>query len=276
MQSKAGQPPHVVGGDRNKLWPPVDASLPTPLYHQVFLTLQEKIRRGDFGADGQLPSDQEIADRLEVSRITVKRALQELAARKMVVRGRGRGTVVAPNSGLPIVRGSFDGLTDSVLESGFGTKIDLLETTSVPASPSVAHRMEVSVGTPMHRSKWRRRIEGQPFSFFTSFVCESVAERFGVNQEETLPFALVLQSQGYDRLMSGQWISATAAETEVAAVLAVDVGYPVLRVERVMHDEQGDPIQYLIGFYRSDQFNWYIRSEGPFVGTVVKKMTEKD
>lgn len=50
---ETGQPPHVVGGDRNKLWPPVNACLPTLLYHQVFLTLQEKIQRGDFGADGQ-------------------------------------------------------------------------------------------------------------------------------------------------------------------------------------------------------------------------------
>lgn len=274
MQSKAGPAPAAAGDDRDKLWPRVDPTLPTPLYHQVFMTLLEKIRRGDFGASGALPSDQEIAERMDVSRITVKRALQELVTRKMVIRGRGRGTVVAENNTIPIVRGTFDGLTGSVVESGHETKIDLLEALTAPAPGAVARRLEVAADTPLYRSKWRRRVDGQPFSFFTSYVPQAVADQYGLGPHETTPFALLLQNQGHDRLISGQWVSAVAAEPEVATVLAVDIGFPVLRIERLLHDPQGDPVEYLMAYYRSDRFDWHIRSEGPFVGTVVDKLPD--
>src|SRR5687768_6670605 len=72
----------------------VDATSPTPLYHQIFVLLREKIYRGDYKIDSYLPSEQEIVVSFGVSRITAKRALDEIAAAGLAVREQGRGTRV--------------------------------------------------------------------------------------------------------------------------------------------------------------------------------------
>ena len=66
----------------------VDERLPTPLYHQIYLILRDKILSTDYEVDTVLPSEQETARRFGVSRITARRALDELAAAGLVVRER--------------------------------------------------------------------------------------------------------------------------------------------------------------------------------------------
>src|SRR5258708_28131697 len=80
----------------------MDASLPTPLYHQVYLVLRDKIVSGAYGADGLLPGEPALVQQFGVSRITVKRALNDLAAEGFVRRRRGLGTrVVSAGAGKP-------------------------------------------------------------------------------------------------------------------------------------------------------------------------------
>ena len=75
--------------------PLVDDQLRTPLYHQIYLVLRDKIVDGVFGANDIVPGEQEVVRQFGVSRITAKRALDELAASGLVVRERGRGTRVS-------------------------------------------------------------------------------------------------------------------------------------------------------------------------------------
>jgi GntR family transcriptional regulator len=198
----------------------------------------------------------------------VKRALQELAAQNLVRRGRGRGTVIATNE---VVTGSLDGLTESVRQSGFATKVDLLEANDVPAPPEVAAYLNLQEGAAVRRQKWRRRIEGRPFSYFSTYVAVGIAEQLGREEMEYKLFAELMQDAGRTHLITKQWISAAAANTEVATALALDIGHPVLKIDRLMHDENGDPIQLLIGYYCSDEFKWCIRSAGAFVGTLERQ-----
>ncbi|WP_392353879.1 GntR family transcriptional regulator [Brevundimonas sp. LF-1] len=90
----------------------LDDRLPIPLYHQVRLLLAERIRRGVFPPGSLLPGEHQIAELLGASRITIKRAMNELADAGLVTRHRGRGTVVAPQVELPVVTGSFSTLMD--------------------------------------------------------------------------------------------------------------------------------------------------------------------
>ena len=65
-----------------------------PRYHQIFLLLREAIRDGVYAADQQVPGEMELAAQYGVSRITTKRALNELERAGLVTRERGRGTRV--------------------------------------------------------------------------------------------------------------------------------------------------------------------------------------
>lgn len=72
----------------------VSITSPTPLYYQLCSTIKNYILDGTLRFGEKLPSEAELADSFNVSRITVKRALNELALENLVERARGRGTHV--------------------------------------------------------------------------------------------------------------------------------------------------------------------------------------
>ena len=75
----------------------IDMQGRVPLYHQIFLTLKNRIYSGMLGPGDPVPGEQELCGEFGVSRITAKRALNELADAGLVVRERGRGTRVVPH-----------------------------------------------------------------------------------------------------------------------------------------------------------------------------------
>ena len=117
---------------------PLDPSSPTPLYHQIYVLLRAKILDQRFGDGDLLPSEAELASSFAVSRITAKRALDEVAAAGLAVRRRGRGTIVTHAGEVPPVQASMDGLMENLLQMGLNTDVRLItfDYVSVPVELS--------------------------------------------------------------------------------------------------------------------------------------------
>ena len=117
--------------------------LKTPLYHQIYLILKGRITDGVYGPDARLPSEQDLTERFGVSRITAKRAMDELAAEGLVVRERARGTrvIYQPPSG-PIPS-SVEGLLENLIAMGLETTAQLLEFEYLSASGAIAQALEL-------------------------------------------------------------------------------------------------------------------------------------
>src|SRR5258708_2858375 len=86
----------------------------TPLYQQIFEVLRDKIYGGEYEIDSFLPSEQEIAEFFRVSRITAKRALDEMANAGLAVRLHGRGTRVCITPRRTRVHGDVSSLVHSL------------------------------------------------------------------------------------------------------------------------------------------------------------------
>jgi DNA-binding transcriptional regulator YhcF (GntR family) len=158
MDSDTSFPGGVLGLSADQL----DETLPTPLYHQIYLVLRERIRSGEIAAGETLPGEQELARALKVSRITVKRALNELAGDRLVSRHRGRGTIVAGGATIPMVRSSFDNLIDSLKIMGLETEVELLEARDIPAEPFIADHLAIKPGDPVQYAVRLRKLRGEP------------------------------------------------------------------------------------------------------------------
>jgi GntR family transcriptional regulator len=74
----------------------IDPASPTPLYMQVRSGLARLIKEGRFGADVALPSERLLAEMLGISRITTRKAIDELASDGLIVRRHGSGNYIAP------------------------------------------------------------------------------------------------------------------------------------------------------------------------------------
>lgn len=237
----------------------LDASLPIPLYHQIYLGLKKRIQDGEFAPDTTLPGEKELCQVLGVSRITVKRALGELAAEGYVSRHRGRGTVVRYRVPSPVVRASFDGLIENLTLMGVKTGIEVLSVEEVPADGPVAEALEVGPGTVVQHALRRRLIEDAPFSFLRTYIPLDIAAAFDADRMATTPVLTLLAEAGATPDRARQVITAVAADAGAAGALGLSVGAPVLRVTRTIKQADGRPIQHIVATYRPDRYEYEMK-----------------
>jgi GntR family transcriptional regulator len=240
----------------------VDGNLPTPLYHQIYLLLRDTIRRGDVAAGDVLPGELDLAERFNVSRITVKRALNELATDALVTRHRGRGTIVTPSTQLSVIRGSFETLIDSLKLMGDETQVQLLDVTELIPPDDVAELLEISPKEKVQRAVRLRTIEGGPFSHLVSYVPIKIARSYSKAELASTPLLTLLERAGAKIDEADQWITAVAADPTIAHALGVVTASPLLKIERVMRDTDGMPVELIHGHYRPDRFVYHIQQRG--------------
>ncbi|MFN3313701.1 MAG: GntR family transcriptional regulator [Hyphomonas sp.] len=237
----------------------IDEDASTPLYQQIYDLLRAKIISGELGLNMRLPAEQELTEMLGVSRITVKRALNELAMVGFVRRQRGIGTVVTYDAAAPTVKGSFENLIDGLTRMGVETEVQLLDCTMTTASPAICETLEMPKGSAVQRIVRLRRLAGEPFSYLVTYIPADVAEGYPEDELASQSLIKLLEKAGHAPVEAEQTIMAEAAEPAVAANLGVAPGSPLLRIHRIMRDRSGRPVQDITAHYRSDRFQYHMR-----------------
>jgi GntR family transcriptional regulator len=237
--------------------------LPLPKYHQVYLVLREQLDEGRF-AQG-LPAEMQLVKEFGVARVTVRKALERLAAEGLIERVPGRGTVpVAPRRAQaspgaatrsPPARAQLTGLLENIVSMGLRTKVRVVDCEVLPAPEAVAPRLGLSPGAPVHKAVRVRSTAAGPLSHITTFVPAELARGLGRRALQAKPILVLLEESGVRIGHATQSITARLADVPVARELGVDVGSPLLAVSRLIHDESGRPVQWLNGLYRPDRYH---------------------
>jgi GntR family transcriptional regulator len=209
-----------------------DASDEAPLYRRTYLLLRQRILAGHWAKGAMFPTEQELCEDLSISRVTVRRALELLAEDKLLRRFQGRGTIVVPSVTPQPVHASISGQIDNAVQLGRATTVRLLAYGTGLPPPATAAAFGVAAGTVLHRSVRVRARGKRPISHITSWLLPDVAAR--IKKADLMTSRPILAMlQGFMRLQGAdQVISATLADAEVAALLRVPVGSPLLEVTR--------------------------------------------
>ncbi|WP_321501306.1 GntR family transcriptional regulator [Breoghania sp.] len=227
-----------------------------PLYHQIFLILRNRIYGGEIASGNLVPGEQDLAVEFNVSRITAKRALNELAEAGLVVRERGRGTRVIHRPPAPAVASSIEGWLENVTLMGTATQARVLEFGHVPANEDVAHALEIAAGADVQHAVRVRWLDGEPMSHLTTYVPGDIGQHFGREDLDEQPLLRLLEGAGIEVASARQQVSAVVADTAVANALSIQVGSPLLEVLRVVRDVSGRPVEYLRVLYRPDVYRF--------------------
>lgn len=257
FETLQSRPSEGAGGDGRGGRFPVDGRLPTPLYHQIYVILRDKILNGTYRTGARIPSEQDLTGAYGVSRITVKRAVDELAAEGLVVRHRGRGTIVshAP-APAPPVTGSIQGLLENIVAMGLHTEVEVLEFEYTVPPERVRRALDVALGAEVQRSVRLRRLEGAPFSYLTTYVPAAIGRAFGRDDLATDPLMALLERCGVEVGSADQTITATLADATVAPLLGVGIGAPLLSLTRLVRGQDEAPVEYITALYRPDRYQY--------------------
>ncbi len=234
----------------------MNRALPLPKYHRIYLLLREQLADASLGE--ALPGEVALAARFGVARITVRKALEQLAAEGWLQRTPGRGTVVrrpAARGGTGAAR-PLSGLLENIVSHGLATRVRVLECGQVAASEAVAQVLRLPPGAPVHKAVRVRSTRDGPLSLITTHVPAALAT--GIDRRALVrePLLVLLERAGVRIGHAQQAISARLADDRSATALDVAVGSALLAVNRLVHDDAGRPVQWLQGLYRPDRYEY--------------------
>lgn len=215
--------------------------------------LEREITAGRLQPGDQLPTQEALAEHFGVSLAPVKQALRELEERGIISTRQGRGTYVmdaTPLSEEIIDANRIPNFTRDMLERGRvpSSRVLRLDYVAPQAAPEAAQRLPLTPGERLVVIERARLADGEPLCLQTGYFPEGrvagIVER-GLGEGESL--TEVLQAEhGITIAVSQQTISATTATARDAQFLKVEVGAPMLLVERSSFVSTNEPVEFLI------------------------------
>jgi GntR family transcriptional regulator len=198
----------------------------------------------------------ELSREFNVSRITVARAINELASMDIVERRRGSGTRIKPIPLPTETPASMDGLMQNLFEMGKSTEVAVLEFGYVPPTPDVQSELQVGPKETVQRAVRVRSYKGHAFSYLTSFVPAGIGKHFSSEDLAARPILALIERAGVKVMSARQSFRAVLADPKAAAALDVEVGAPLLAITRTVYDENRRPVEFIRILYRPDRYQY--------------------
>jgi len=228
-----------------------------PLYYRVYTLLLQHIRDHGYDEHTPLPTEAEFAERFQVSRVTLRKAMNILEADGLITRQRGRGTF-ARKPVRPPGKTGFSGLIENIVHFQETTKVKLLAFERVGLPTNIAPLLDRQQGEPGLRIVRVRSDATSPFSHITCYLPEPEASLLKRNELRNTPVSILLERQGVKATQAEQWISATLADKDTAQALQVEMGSALISLTRIYRDTAGRPIEILHELYRPDRYEYRV------------------
>lgn len=219
---------------------------------RVFLLLRDEIASGQRAVGSTLPSEHQLSAIHDVSRVTVRRALDALAYDGLIKKRAGSGSIV--RAAAPAMAADMSTLIPQIVAMGRQTEVRLLSFSYDIASVQVAKALNLASNARVQQAVRMRIADNEPFSHLTTYVPEHIAHNYSEADLADAPLFDLLERGGARIASAHQSVTATLASPEVAGILQVSVGSALLALTRVVHDADGNGIEYLSALYRPDRF----------------------
>lgn len=233
----------------------MDRSSPIPLYFQVAQHLESAIADGTLAAGTLLLNEVDMADALALSRPTMRRALQSLVDKGLLVRRRGVGTRVVQSK----MRRSLEltSLFEDLSKIGQAPTTLVLSSETVQAPPDVAAKMRLAPDTDVVELVRLRSAGGKPIAKMTNFVPVDMVRLTSDDLAQRGLYDL-MRSQGVTLHSADQTIGAATASAADAKLLDEPRGAALLTMERVAYDDRGRVVEYGRHLYAASRYSFEI------------------
>ncbi len=227
-----------------------------PLHVQVEEMLRELIKVPEYKNGAFLPKEIDLANRLGISRNTVRQATNKLENEGLLIRKKGIGTIAAPQIPLQTSLNNWYSFTLEMKSRGVNVLNLELKIEKVQASEKIAKFLKIKAGTELVKLSKLKGAGADPIVYFESFF----HPRIELTQQDDLNKPLYqLLEEKYCIIVerSSEHINAIT-DAGVAKKLKINSKFPILFRERVVYDSGNKPIEYNLGYYRSDKFTYFI------------------
>ena len=229
-----------------------------PAYIRIHDAIKKEIDRGVWEIGQRLPSERDLADDYEVSRMTLRQAITLLVEEGILERRVGSGTYVASHRVQEKMRGTTS-FTEIVRSQGKTPSSQLISYQRKLANETEIQQLQLKATDTVVRMERVRFADNIPLVFEVASIPEKLIQSF--NQEDiTEHFFQTLTDNGYEIGKSQQTIYAKNASERVANYLKVPKNHAVLALTQVSYFTDGRPFEYVHSQYVGDRFEFYLEN----------------
>lgn len=233
----------------------LDHNSNVPLHRQAEELLRSMIQEEEYRNGKLLPNEVELSKSLNISRNTLRQAINKLVFEGLLVRKSGYGTYVAPPD---VMSNARNWMSFSQEMAAQGMTVQNFELHMSWKSP--LPEVEEFFGTKDRKMLCLERLRGKPdlpFVLFISYFNPAIP--MTVSEEMSRPLYEILdKSYGIKVKTSREQVSARGASRELADRLGIEEGAPILVRKRYVLDVNDMPVEYNVGYYRADSFTYFI------------------
>jgi GntR family transcriptional regulator len=227
-----------------------------PRYYQIEQAILEQIQQKLIKPGTQLPSEAELAQKYQVSRITAKRALDDLVKQGWAYRQQGRGTFVAQTRIRDI--SGFGSFSEDIKARGLvpGSQVLLFE--DVEPEQELRERLKLAEGEHVYLLKRLRLANDEPVAVETAYLpCRFFQGLINENLTNKSLYSILTEKYQIVPTWADAEIDAREATKEEASLLKLGGKKSVLAARRVTYAANYDVIETVDSIYRGDRFTLY-------------------
>lgn len=229
-----------------------------PAYIRIHDAIKQDIEQGIWKIGQRLPSERNLSENFEVSRMTLRQAITLLVDEGILERRIGSGTFVASRRVQEKMRGTTS-FTEIVKSQGKLPSSKLISYIKIHPSSQEMQQLQLSPREAIIRMERVRYADHIPVVYEVAAIPEKMIKNFR-KEEITEHFFQTLVKNGYEIGKSQQTISAKIAEKEVAAYLDIDEGKALLALTQVSYFTDGQPFEFVRSQYVGDRFEFYLEN----------------
>ncbi len=247
----------------------MDKEYPIPLYYKVYKDIKQKILDGVYKPGDRIPPESELVLSYNVSRLTIRRALEELRSEGFITRAKGKGTFITGKKEEEQMN-VLKGFTDKAKEEGFSVRSTVLENRLVEIPTELTSVFGLEPGTMVILLKRVRFMNEEPVAIESAYLNTSVDVRLlnllkkDMSKESLYEF--LRNDLKIPLLRAFEELEVTQISGSDAKLLSVTPGSCALLRKRYTYTTNNRCVEYVRSIYRGDRYRFKIelKTSGTF------------
>ncbi len=237
----------------------VTHDVPIPYYFQLSSYIERKIKAKELLPGQLMPSEQEICEKLDISRTVVRQAMADLERKGLITKQSGKRSTVSYPKYQGSLMQNLRGFYEDAVSKGQKPTTRVLDLKVVPAEGEVAEALKLSGGEPVIKLNRLRFLDGEPEVLVVTYLPEKMCP--GLVRENLTDQSLYeVLARKYGLVISEGYrtVEAIALDRADAKLFGLPAGSPTLLLKSVGLLEDGTPLEYYVAKHRGDRSQFHI------------------
>lgn len=236
----------------------IDKRSSIPIYYQLAEDIRERLAQGEYVTGDLLPSERELSERYQISRMTVRQAITSLVNEGMLYRKKGTGTFVSePKINQPL--GGLTSFSEDMKARGLTPSNQLLRFEKVKCSKkSIGDILQLSASDDVYEIERVRLADNQPMAIESTWLNAKHVTDLNRKTVESSLYDYLEKEAGLHIGHAKQMLEASVISPREAELLEVENDLPVLTMERHTYLQDGSPLEVVYSRYRADKYRFMI------------------